>query len=205
MCEDVWKDGRRVEAWENLDSYYKKEANCTVKSARGYVHLSGTEEQLKKYVFSLPVYNASNLPEGVCTWAMYSTGAEIKFAATSIQNAFEMGSSHKLLMLRLGATRIHGAGELRKNGNTVDFNTQSGTYTREWVRSRVRARVCNGEELEDIISEKARGFLSAYRIRPDIRTFITKELPITDDEIARYRAAGFVVQEFADQSQCPKP
>jgi hypothetical protein len=202
MCEDVWKDGRRVEVWENLDSYYKENVSCTTKSSRGYVRLYGKEEMIKIYIYSLPIYTANTLPDGICTWVMYSNGGEIKFGATSVQNAFEVGSSHKVLVLRLGATRIHGAGELRKNGDSIDFNTQSGTYTHEWIRSRVRARMCSGDELEEIITEKVHGFLSAYKLRLDVRTFITKVLPITDEEIARYKTAGFKVKEYETSKEC---
>ena len=201
---DCWSNGMRVEKLETWDSFFKENLNCVLKTDTGkFVYLRAKDQVIRSYIETLPIYEASNLPDGISTWILYShSDGVVKFAGIKVQSAFEVGTSHKILAMRVSAQKIHGAGELLKQDRSVKFNTQSGTYTHEWISSKMRKSKCSGEELEDIIKNKVSEFLKIYSLSFSYDTFITKNIPVTNIEITRLRNAGFVVEDFEDMATC---
>jgi hypothetical protein len=202
-CEDVWRDGMGIEPWSKWDSYFKDMLNCVLKTDKGtFVFIRADDKTVEKYIHTLPLFNQRNLPDGILTWILYSKGGDVQFAATSVQSAFEVGTAHKLIALRTKALRIHGAGELRKQGQTIQLNTQSGTYTLAWMESRRKKRYCTGDELEATIRQKAKEYLNHYTVTDGYNTFITKTIPVSSDELRVLKSNGFRVEEYADLKTC---
>jgi hypothetical protein len=181
------------EAWSKWDTYFKEQLNCTLKTSKGtYVKIRATRAQQEAYIHALPTFAASSLPDGICTWIVYTskTASTPTFVATRVHSAFEVGTAHKVLALRVRATHIRGAGELKKAGHSVSFNTESGTYT------------CHMKDAEAGMVETIEHELRAFKTTHVHETFITKSLPVGDAEIAEYRSAGFQVDEYPDKKSC---
>ena len=193
-----WDHGFPVEEWGKWDSFYKGNLSCSLQTQGGkYILLHIDNDVVKNYIETLPIYD-NTLPNGIFTWIMYSkNNGKIDFAAIKVQNAFEIGTSHKIIALRVGAKKIYGAGELYKEGDTILFNTQSGTYTKKWMNSKGN----NSHMLESIIQDKFREFLKNYNVILHIESFI-KRAPISEEDITLYRNAGFQVEEFDTRKKC---
>jgi hypothetical protein len=185
----------------------KANTNCVVKTTEGqyvFVGLPLDDEALKNYLGAVPIYDAASLPDGMATWVLYRTEGDptIKFAATKVWSALEIGSLHLSITSKVKPVTIHGAGELVKQGDTIRFNTLSGSYTLYWVKSRNKKRSCTGDELEDFISERFKSFFPGKSLPKVDTTFIRTENPVTQAELDMYRAAGFTVELFADAEAC---
>jgi hypothetical protein len=182
----------------------KKSFNCDVKNEGGQYVLATLpgREKLAAYLKSIPIWkDLESLPDGLYTWIFYHRAASpVQFAATTTWSALEMGTTHLAIAARVGASAVHGAGELRKSGDTYTYNLLSGTFTGEW-KKKMKGE-CTPDALEAYIdTEFNRQFPDAELSRTDA-TLITQDLPITEDEIATYTNAGWTFQFFATQKDC---
>jgi hypothetical protein len=66
-------------------------------------------------------------PDGVYTWIMYKVGDGFEVYAGKIRSNQELGTLHQNLHMCLHKP-VQFAGELRKTGNRIEYNLQSGTY-----------------------------------------------------------------------------
>jgi hypothetical protein len=223
VCQDVWNTGvrhyvdgwwRTPDGWKFVTRFFpvfvkknpdtKKSFNCDVKNEGGQYVLATLpgREKLAAYLKSIPIWkDLESLPDGLYTWIFYHRAASpVQFAATTTWSALEMGTTHLAIAARVGASAVHGAGELRKSGDTYTYNLLSGTFTGEW-KKKMKGE-CTPDALEAYIdTEFNRQFPDAELSRTDA-TLITQDLPITEDEIATYTNAGWTFQFFATQKDC---
>ena len=223
VCQDVWNTGvrhyvdgwwRTPDGWKFVTRFFpvfvkknpdtKKSFNCDVKNEGGQYVLATLpgREKLAAYLKSIPIWkDLESLPDGLYTWIFYHRAASpVQFAATTTWSALEMGTTHLAIAARVGASAVHGAGELRKSGDTYTYNLLSGTFTGEW-KKKMKGE-CTPDALEAYIdTEFNRQFPDAELSRTD-RTLITQDLPVTEDEIATYTNAGWTFQFFATQKDC---
>ena len=72
--------------------------------------------------------------DGVYTWLLYSVEGsdEVRFVCTEVVSPFEIGTRHQSMAYnsRIQASKLYGGGELRKKGDTIQFNLLSGTYSK---------------------------------------------------------------------------
>jgi hypothetical protein len=223
VCQDVWNTGvrhyvdgwwRTPDGWKFVTRFFpvfvkknpdtKKSFNCDVKTEGGQYVLATLpgREKLAAYLKSIPIWkDLESLPDGLYTWIFYHRAASpVQFAATTTWSALEMGTTHLAIAARVGASAVHGAGELRKSGDTYTYNLLSGTFTGEW-KKKMKGE-CTPDALEAYIdTEFNRQFPDANKTRTDA-TLITQDLPVTEDEIATYTNAGWTFQFFATQKDC---
>lgn len=223
VCQDVWNTGvrhyvdgwwRTPDGWKFVTRFFpvfvkknpdtRQSFNCDVRNEGGQYVLATLpgREKLAAYLKSIPIWkDLKSLPDGLYTWIFYHRAASpVQFAATTTWSALEMGTTHLAIAARVGASAVHGAGELRKSGNTYTYNLLSGTFTGEWKKK--MKGTCTPDALETYIdSEFKLRFADADITRTD-RTLIDPNLPVTEDEIATYTKAGWTFQFFATQKDC---
>ena len=223
LCQDVWNTGvrhyvdgwwRTPDGWKFVTRFFpvfvkknpdtRQSFNCDVRNEGGQYVLATLpgREKLAAYLKSIPIWkDLKSLPDGLYTWIFYHRAASpVQFAATTTWSALEMGTTHLAIAARVGASAVHGAGELRKSGDTYTYNLLSGTFTGEWKKK--MKGTCTPDALETYIdSEFKLRFADADITRTD-RTLIDPNLPVTEDEIATYTKAGWTFQFFATQKDC---
>jgi len=69
----------------------------------------------------------TSAPDGVYTWIMYKVGSGFEVYAGMARSSQEVGTLHQNLQICTGRI-VQFAGELRKTGNRIEYNLQSGTY-----------------------------------------------------------------------------
>ena len=222
-CQAVWNTGvrhyvdgwwRTPEGWKFVTRFFpvfvkknpdtKKSFNCDVKTEGGQYVLATLpgREKLAAYLKSIPIWNdLKSLPDGLYTWIFYHRAASpVQFAATTTWSALEMGTTHLAIAARVGASAVHGAGELRKSGNTYTYNLLSGTFTAEWKKK--MKGDCKPDDLETYIDTEFKlRFPDANATMTD-RTLIDPNLPVTEAEIDTYTKAGWTFQFFPTQKEC---
>ena len=107
-----------------------------VQTARGLLQFAepagGLYAQDDGWLSEIPRIQRPTEP-GVYTWIMYTTDGDftIKFVCKRVYSLYEIGSRHFAIARdpALGPVdRVYGAGELRFDGTSVDFNCSSGAY-----------------------------------------------------------------------------
>lgn len=197
-CELVWKDGYGADTEFDVTKYADSIAcfdfSKKLKWEQGAVPVALLPPEdpvaLKNYISSIPILNTIST-DGVYIWLLYSvrdSPETIRFAACFVDTPFEVGTKHGSIAIRMGASKVHGAGELKKTGNDIWFNLESGTYMKPWTESRTKKRTCSGEELtETIIGEVKNRFPTATYTS---KSFIPM-VPFTKAKLDMYVAAGF--------------
>lgn len=197
-CEGVWKDGYWVDTEFDVTKYADSIAcfdfGKKLKWEDGAVPVALLPPEdpiaLRNYISSIPILNRIST-DGVYIWLLYSlkdSPETIRFAACFVDTPFEVGTKHGSIALRMRAEKVHGAGELKKTGNEIWFNLESGTYTKSWIESRTKKRTCSADELtETVIGEMKKRFPDAvYTSKP-----LIPAVPFTKAKLDMYVAAGF--------------
>jgi hypothetical protein len=152
----------------------------------------------KEFLDSIEVYtDAASLPDGLYCWILTEPG---KFAAIQVLSALEVGSIHMTITHKLGVTKIHGAGEMRKDKGVVSYNLLSGTYMVGWLAS---AEACR-DQLESEIRTAFERLFPGALFGFGTKTLISQKLRLTKEELDRYTRYGFKVTEFDDAKECIK-
>ena len=222
-CQDIWNAGlkhyvdgwwRRPGGWKFVTRFFpvfvkkipnsKQSFNCNVKTEMDKWVLVTLPERdtMAAYLKSIPIWkDLESLPDGLYTWIFYHRAASpVQFAATTTWSALEMGTTHLAIASRVGASAVHGAGELRKSGDTYTYNLLSGTFTGEW-KKKMKGE-CTPDALESYIDTEFRlQFPDAELSRTDA-TLITQDLPITQAEIDTYTRAGWTFEKFDTKEEC---
>jgi hypothetical protein len=222
-CQETWVEGlrhyvngwwRTPDGWKFVTRFFpvfvkrnpnsRKSFNCDVKNEGGQYVLATlpARDKLDVYLKSIPIYkDLSELEDGVYTWIFYTRAASpVQFAATKTWSALEMGTTHLAIASRVGASKVHGGGEVRKSGATYTYNLLSGTFTGEWKKK--AKGVCTGAGLEAYIDNEFKTRFASFALRKTDTTLITQDLPVTEEEIETYTKAGWTFQFFTTQKEC---
>ena len=222
-CQAVWSKGlahyvdgwwRTQEGWKYVTRFFpvfvkgnpaaKKSFNCDVKNEKGQYVMATlpARDKLEAYLKSIPIYkDLASLPDGVYTWIFYTRAASpVQFAATKTWSALEMGTIHLAIASRVDASKVHGAGELRKSGATYTYNLLSGTFTEGWKKK--MKDVCTGDGLEAYINNEFKTRFAKFDLSRTGTTLITQDLPVTEEEVKTYTKAGWTFQFFQTQKEC---
>jgi len=156
----------------------------------------------QQFLDRIPLLSADDIrdaPDGVYTWIVFSKyGGEKQFVACPVRDAFEIGVKHGAIAFRVQATYIHNGGELRKEGGTMRFNLQSGTYMQYWLKIRLgkAAGYCNHLELHAYVQAKFKDLFPSATFQNE--PFKTGSP--TEEGIKAYRLAGFRIVDVSGLS-----
>jgi hypothetical protein len=118
-----------------------------------------------------------------------------------VANRFELGSLHLTLAFESKAERILASGELRKIGNTIEFNLLSGTYMQKWMTEELD-KTC-GQQVQAQAAELLQTSLPGMKITYTGEDFITDvHVPVTREQLNSYLDAGYEVRLFDDERSC---
>lgn len=224
-CAETWEKGlrhyvdgwwRTPDGWKFVTRFFpvfvkknpdtKKSFNCDVKNEGGQYVLATLpgRDKLDAYLKSIPIWkDLQSLPDGLYTWIFYHRAASpVQFAATKAWSALEMGTIHLAIATRVGASAVHGAGELRKSGDTYTYNLLSGTFTGDWKKRVAGKGVCTAEGLETYIDDEFKSRFKTLNLTKTDTTLITGDLPVTEEEIDTYTKAGWTFKFFPTQKEC---
>jgi hypothetical protein len=207
-CAKRWNMGFPYEADdEEYPVVMKQATNCAIPIGDkiAYVGLPKEKEWLQTYLKSINRVRADEIDTGIYTWILYRKNDKLEFAASRVLSVYEVGTLHRAIAKSVGAKTIHGAGELRKQGNTIEYNFQSGTYMAEWISS--KDRTCTLSEMEDYVDAKFKSFFPGHQFVLRPATFINRRVtPPTMEELQLYADAHFVVclHDKNDTSKCEK-
>jgi len=224
-CMDDWNKGlkhyvngwwRTPDGWKFVTRFFpvfvksnpetKKSFNCDVKNEGGQYVLATlpARDKLEAYLYSIPIWkDLASLPDGLYTWIFYRKAASpVQFAATRTWSALEMGTIHLAIATRVGASSVHGAGEVRKSGNSYVYNLLSGTFTGDWKKRIGGKGPCTAEGLESYIDEEFKARFAGFDLSKTGATLIQGDLPVTTEEIDTYTKAGWTFRFFPTQNEC---
>lgn len=202
-CEDAWETGSPAPDRTKYPVWMKPSKQCTFDFDGKRVYVAPTsEEALRTYIDSRRIVKKL-AKDGVYTWLLYRTSkdGELQFAASRVKSVLELGTLHRAIAFRTKAKTVHGAGELKKDGKTVQVNVQSGSFMVEWKLP----KSCDLKEMGDLVLDKVEPFLEGLDM--DIShtdSFITDALAPTKKEIAAYARKGLVVCTYDDEAECKK-
>ena len=217
-CEEVWAKGMPLKVTtDGFPIVMKPSKNCefVVKgtSDLAYVGYPEDPKDLVAYLKEIPTKTAKEFedaPDGVYTWLFWSTkGSPPTFAATRTLHDLELGTVHYALATALGATHVHGAGEVWKHGSLVTFNFLSGTFMEKWELP----KDCPLETMQEFLKMKLKEtfpyLVSAKEITflPKGETFITQRYlggEVTTEELIEWTDAGFKVCLHGFDPEKPK-
>lgn len=208
-CAKKWDTGFAYEGEESFTPLMKYTTNCAIPidGKYAYVEVPTDPEWLNLYLRSVERLTSSQVASrnGVFTWIIYRKSGEdqIRFAASRVNSVYELGTIHKSIAKAVGASTIHGAGEMEKRGNTIIANFQSGTYMQSWIRK--KDPTCTLEEMEDYIYPMFESFFPGFSVVRVGDTFIKREtMPPTMAELQLYADAHFIVCLHDSQDTCKK-
>jgi hypothetical protein len=213
-CTAVWKEGIPYTWDPKIHAVNKYMLNCKVKTADGKAALVIMPDDMSitdRFLESIPKYTEKTLrDDGIYTWLLYSKAESpetISFAAVKVKNGLEVGTMHIAIARAVHAHKIHGSGEIRKKGNRIEFNTESGTYVAAWMDSRDKTPVCSPGNLEKMIQTKFKELFTGtgYDVVLNTSVFITPSIPtLRPEDLDEYRRAGFIVEIYDTFEACRK-
>jgi hypothetical protein len=182
----------------NYTSPTKVRKSLTRNSKTYYPKVSGNKSRPNEFrnaLFSInPLFNAESFPsapDGVYTWIDSDKG----FFAIRVKNSFEFGTLHRDLAYRVQASMIFNAGECLKTGTSIQFNTMSGTYTKQIVDE----GISTNEEVRAKAKEmfEHMGFSSVEDTGDSISTYITNNyVPMKLKNLKELQSLGYNVSIY---------
>lgn len=207
-CARRWMMGFPYEADdEEYPVVMKQVANCAVPIGDkiAYIGLPKEKSWLQTYLNSIERLRANELTDGIYTWILYRKNGTLEFAASRVLSVYEIGTMHRAIAKSVRAVTIHGAGELRKQGKTIEYNFESGTYMANWLSS--KDKTCTLPEMQEYVDPKFKSFFPGHQFVMRPKTFVNKkETPATMEELQLYADAHFIVclHDKDDKGKCEK-
>jgi hypothetical protein len=207
-CANRFREGIEFEWIKSSNEPYKANYSCKLKTADGkFVKIKVPDDynMVVNFLNSLPSYNEMELKkDGLYTWVLYTTdeNSPVQFAAVAVKNAFEVGTAHKSIALKMGALKIHGAGELIKEGDKITYNFESGSFTIYLLETRSKNMKCTPDKMrEKLIIEFEKRFPN-FTLNRITKPMILKSMPVMMEDIEFYRNAGFLVEVYDTEEKC---
>jgi len=194
-CKSIWDKGVGFDPEFTIQNVIgiRDELNCTYQLADGryiYVRTKGLTfnergNRITAFLNDIPLFSQIPDTPGLYTWIVYSTrdSEEKQFAACNAYSFLELGTKHHIIGYRVGASKIHAAGEMKlsTDGN-ITFNLESGTYMLK-LFERQRNPRCKKDDLELYIIEQLKSNYFGPQSLYQPGSYITKELEPSDEEL----------------------
>jgi hypothetical protein len=150
-------------------------------------------------------------PEGIYTWLLYSKdGGPKQFVASKTETMLELGTVHYSIAMSVGATRVHGAGELWKHGERYTANFLSGTFMQSWELQapctlKVMERFIRETLTREVLPALFRGKMLTFTDSPFVTPRLFKDA-LTTDKLETYVRHGFTVciHDASAKAECKK-
>ena len=210
LCEEAWTKGMPLKVTsDGFPIVMKPSMNCeyTVSGTKDIAYVGFPDvpkedaiAQVRAFLETIPRLTAEELeaaPDGVYTW-LYASSEEHPptFYASRTTAMLELGTVHYSIATAVGATAVHGAGEVWKHGTELTFNFLSGTFMEKWQLP----EGCTLRIMEELLKEKLKETFAYTRrakglaFRHTDPTFVsTRFLELTTAELETYVKAGFKV------------
>jgi hypothetical protein len=219
VCEAAWKEGMPLKITsDGFPIIMKPSMNCEYRVQGtqdiAYVGLPKTKEEVLAFLATIPrlsVRDLASAPQGVYTWLLYSTeGGPQQFVASKTETMLELGTVHYSIAMSVGATRVHGAGELWKHGGAYTANFLSGTFMQSWVLP----EPCTLKTMERFLRDKLQTQVLPELFRGKTLTFsdsafVTDRFlknELTTDKLETYVRHGFTVciHDASAKAECKR-
>lgn len=219
LCDEAWTKGMPLKTTsDGFPIVMKPSQNCEsrVKGTNdiAYVALPKTKEEVAAFLATIPrlsIADIESAPEGPYTWLLYSKeGSPPQFAASETETMLELGTTHFSIATSVGATRVHGAGELWKHGTEYTFNFLSGTFMQSWTLP----KECPLKAMEAYIRRKLQAEVLPELFRGKTLTFSEETFVaprfirqgLTTDKLETYVRHGFSVciHDASAKAECKK-
>ena len=213
VCKSIWDKGVGFDPEFTIQNVIgiRSGINCNYQLNDGqyiYVRTKGLTynekgNRISSFLEDIPLFTQIPDSPGLYTWIVYSTpdSEEKRFAACNAYSFLELGTKHHIIGYRVGASKIHAAGEMRiaTNGH-ITFNLESGTYMLKLFEKQRNPR-CTKDDLELYILEqlKANYFGPQSLYQPG--SYITKELEPSDEELNLFYKHGLLYL-FSTKEEC---
>lgn len=214
QCEAAWRAGIPLKVTaDGFPIVMKPSMNCeyTVEGTQDIAYVGFPQdipkpellERIRQFLVTIPRLTAEQFeeaPDGVYTWILASVGgSEPTFFASRTTAMLELGTVHYSIATAIGATAVHGAGEVWKHGDEFTFNFLSGTFMDKWKD--LLPKDCPLKTMQAYLKETLKKDIFPYlfrgkslAFREDNATFVnTRFLTLTTAELEGYVKAGFVV------------
>lgn len=223
QCEAAWKAGVPLKVTsDGFPIVMKPSMNCeyTVKGTQDIAYVGFPQdipkadllENIRTFLLTIPRLTAEQFEDaedGVYTWILASVGgSDPTFYASRTTAMLELGTVHYSIATAVGATAVHGAGEVWKHGNEFTFNFLSGTFMEKWALP----KECPLETMQEYLKSKLKTEVFPYlfrsktlKFRETDPTFVSSRfLELTTGELEEYVKAGFVVciHDKANKAEC---
>jgi hypothetical protein len=219
VCETAWKEGMPLKITsDGFPIIMKPSMNCEYRVQGtqdiAYVGLPKTKEEVLAFLATIPrlsVRDLASAPQGVYTWLLYSTeGGPQQFVASKTETMLELGTVHFSIAMSVGATRVHGAGELWKHGGAYTANFLSGTFMQSWVLP----EPCTLKTMERFLRDKLQTqvlpeFFRGKTLTFSDSAFVTDRFlknELTTDKLETYVRHGFTVciHDASAKAECKR-
>jgi len=216
-CEEAWTQGMPLKITsDGFPILMKPSMNCEYRVQGtqdiAYVGLPKTKEEVMAFLETIPrlsVRDLGSAPEGVYTWLLYSTeGSPPQFVASKTETMLELGTVHYSIAMSVGATRVHGAGELWKHGTVYTVNFLSGTFMQSWVLPepctlKIMERFIRNKLMTEVLPAFFRGKTLTFSDSPVVADRFLKDA-LTTDKLDEYVRAGFTVciHDASNKAEC---
>jgi hypothetical protein len=217
VCEQAWTQGMPLKITsDGFPIIMKPSMNCEYRVQGtqdiAYVGLPKTKEEVLAFLETIPRLSVRDLhsaPEGVYTWLLYSTeGGPPQFVASKTETMLELGTVHYSIAMSVGATRVHGAGELWKHGTAYTVNFLSGTFMQSWVLPepctlKIMERFIRNKLMTEVLPAFFRGKTLTFSDSPFVADRFLKDA-LTTDKLEAYVRAGFTVciHDVSNKAEC---
>ena len=219
LCDEAWTKGMPLKITsDGFPIVMKPSQNCEIRvkgtNDIAYVGLPKTREDVIEFLTTIPRLTSADLesaPDSVYTWLLYSKdGSRPQFAASETETMLELGTTHYAIATSVGATGVHGAGEVWKHGTQLTFNFLSGTFMQSWALPKecplktmevYIKRKLQTEVLPDLFRGKTLTFSDETFVAP---RFIRQGL--TTDKLETYVRHGFTVciHDASAKAECKR-
>lgn len=221
-CEEIWAKGIPLKVTsDGFPIVMKPSMNCeyTVEGTKDIAYVGFPQdipkpeliEKIRAFLLTVPRLTAEEFqeaPDGVYTWILASVGGSAPmFYASRTTAMLELGTVHYSIATAIGASTVHGAGEVWKHADRYTFNFLSGTFMEKWPLP----KECPLETMQEFLKTKLRAIFpylfraKEMEFREGDPTFITSRfLELTTAELEGYVNAGFVVciHDKANKAEC---
>ena len=222
QCEAAWRAGIPLKVTaDGFPIVMKPSMQCevTVKGTQEIAYVGFPKdvekdellEKIRAFLKEIPRLTAEQFEaadDGIYTWILASVGgSEPTFYASRTTAMLELGTVHYSIATAIGATTVHGAGEVWKHGDEFTFNFLSGTFMDKWPLP----PECPLKTMQTYLQQRLKAIFAylfrskALKFRETEPTFInTRLLELTKEELQGYVKAGFVVclHDKANKAEC---
>lgn len=197
---------------ENITGQWVTHKQCAYIGGDYYAIFFNSDVNLSSI---MPILDQDDkLEDGVYTWVILSldNDDEPRIYLKKTLSSYEFGTKHQEILYHITCKnmqcekyKLYYAGELLKNGNTLKFNLESGTYMKDKLNPKKKtlgtikmSKITAGEMINERLNKT--GDLT---IEEGNDTFITHEsIPLTQNDLKIYNFFGAKIYKFDNPESC---